>query len=288
MTTRLRQAAARGTDVACALAGRRQVVRAARFVLRRACLDLPNDLHGNGEASLQRWVLRTVPADSRACVVDVGANVGRWSASMIAAARLAGRLDDLDLHAFEPTADTFALLSAALRDVPARLHNVALSDRNGWARLHVIAPGAGRNSLHEQDEPDPGVTSEVVATATLDSYAARAGLSEITLVKIDAEGHDLHILRGAAGLLAGRRIGAVQFEYNHRWISARAFLRDAFDLVQPHGYRIGKLTPGGVEFYPAWDPELETFVEGNYLACLPGLAGRLPAVTWWKQAKEQR
>jgi hypothetical protein len=39
-----------------------------------------------------------------------------------------------------------------------------------------------------------------------------------------------------------------------------------------------------VEFYPRWDAELETFVEGNYVACDPAVAARLPAVPWWKTA----
>jgi hypothetical protein len=104
------------------------------------------------------------------------------------------------------------------------------------------------------------------------------------LVKIDTEGHDLTILRGAGALLAGHRIAVAQFEYNHRWVFARAFLRDAFELLAGHGYQIGKLTPKGVEFYPGWDPDLETFVEGNYVACTPAVADRLPTVAWWKTA----
>ena len=57
----LRRAAATATDLACLAAGRRPVVRAARFVLGRARLDVPNDLHTNGESSLQRWVLDMSP-----------------------------------------------------------------------------------------------------------------------------------------------------------------------------------------------------------------------------------
>jgi hypothetical protein len=29
------------------------------------------------------------------------------------------------------------------------------------------------------------------------------------------------------------------------------------------GYRVGKVTPRGVEFYPGWDADLETFVEAT-------------------------
>ena len=42
-----------------------------------------------------------------------------------------------------------------------------------------------------------------------------------------------------------------------------------FELVQPIGYKLGKVTPKGIEFYEAWDPELETYREGNYVACRP-------------------
>jgi FkbM family methyltransferase len=281
--TALRQAAATCTDIACATMGRGQVVRAARFVLRRARLDVANDLTSNGESSLQQWILREFPFGRRAHVIDVGANVGRWSAAMLATARRAGRLAAVDLHAFEPSAETFGRLSRQLRGQPVRLHKAALSDHVGWAELHVVAPGAGRNSLHRQADPDPGGVTEIVATTTLDCHAEHTGADHVTLVKVDAEGHDLAVLRGGRNLIAGHRIWAAQFEYNHRWIDARAYLRDAFELFAPYGYRVGKLTPGGIEFYSAWDPELETFVEGNYVACLPGLAERLPAVAWWKR-----
>jgi hypothetical protein len=121
-----------------------------------------------------------------------------------------------------------------------------------------------------------------VITSTLDEYAERSEIARFALVKVDAEGHDLAVLRGARGLLAKHRIAVAQFEYNNRWTLGRFFLRDAFELVQAFGYRVGKLTPRGVEFYPGWDAELETFVEGNYLACAPAVAASLPSVPWWK------
>jgi FkbM family methyltransferase len=253
-------------------------------VLRRSCLDVPNDWRSNGEASLQRWSLLVSPPGRPVVVVDVGANLGRWSGAMLAAAERAGRLDELDLHAFEPSAYTFARLSEELEGQRASLHRAAVSDRPGSSTLHVIAPGAGTNSLHLQHAAPATVGTEVVATTTLDGYAQDARLNHITLVKIDTEGHDLSVLHGARGLFARRRILIAQFEYNHRWIYSRSFLRDAFEFLEPLGYQLGKLTPRGIEFYPGWDADLETFVEGNYVACEPGIAGQLPSITWWKSA----
>jgi FkbM family methyltransferase len=274
-----RRIAATATDVACQALGRRAVIRTARYVLRRARLDYPNDMTVNGESALQRWVLGLAP-DGEFHVADVGANVGRWSRSLLAAASAAGRAADVRLHAFEPDAGAYARLERALDGAPATVNAVALSDRHGTSAFHTVAPAAGTNSLH----PAPGTTTTAgtVSTITLDSYAARSGVPRFAFVKIDTEGHDLTVLRGARALLAEHRIAAVQFEYNHRWVYARAFLRDVFDLLADVGYRVGKLTPKGVEFYPGWDADLETFVEGNYVACDPVIAERLPIVPWWK------
>jgi FkbM family methyltransferase len=277
----VRRAAAIATDLTCQAVGRRAVVRTARFVLSRARLDYPNVLSANGESALQRWILRFSQAGEQIHVADVGANVGRWSESMLAAASEAGREMDLRLHAFEPDSLAFARLTTALGGTKASLSRTALSDRQGTSPFHVVGPAAGTNSLY----PVPGTSqmaTEQVATITLDSYAEQSGVARFALVKIDAEGHDLAVLRGARALLAEHRIAVAQFEYNHRWILARFFLRDAFEFLLALGYRVGKLTPRGVEFYPGWDADLETFVEGNYLACDPKAAAELPAVTWWK------
>ena len=274
------------TDFACLTLGRRQIVRTTRFMLRRASLDLdvPNDMRANGEECLQRWVLDLFPQDRKVHVLDVGANVGQWSASMLTTARNEGRAEDLDLHSFEPSSYTFARLSKALESHRLNLQQVALSDRSGSSLLHVMGKAAPTNSLHALPAMPPNTTTEGVVTTTLEEYAASVGLSHITLVKIDTEGHDLAVLRGAGRLLTEQRIRVVQFEYNWRWIAAGSFLYDAFRLLDPPGYRLGKLTPRGVEFYPQWDPDLETFVQGNYVAAIPEVAARLPAVTWWKPA----
>ncbi len=210
------------------------MIRAARYVLLRARLDYPNDMRADGESNLQGWVLGAAPA-GEVHVADVGANVGHWSRSLLAAASAAERMADTRLHAFEPDARAYERLAQALDGALATLSPVALSDRVGAAAFHVVAPAAGTNSLHLA--PGDVARAETVPTVTLDSYAERSGIHRFALVKVDTEGHDLTVLRGARDLLAGHRIGVVQFEYNHRWVFARAFLRDAFDFLAEFGYR---------------------------------------------------
>ncbi len=236
-----RTAVAAATDVMCHAVCRHRVVRAARFIHRRACLDGPNDMDTNGEIWLQRQVVGMSLPSERILALDEGANVGRSSSAMLSAAGQAGRLDDLELHAFEPSAYTFARLSETLDSPRVTLGRMALEDRSGHSTLHVIAPGAGANSLYESSLAGTAIGTEDVRTTTRDDYAERTRLNgEIALVKIDTEGHDPAVLRGAQGLLSDQRISVLQFEYNHRWIYARTFLKDAFELLVPLGYNLAR------------------------------------------------
>lgn len=267
-------------DLACAVFGRKTVVRASRFVLHRARLDVPNQLHRNGEVVLQRWVLHHI-GQRDLVVFDVGANVGEWTAALLEQASGVD-IAHLQIHAFEPSKFTFDRLTTRLATTGVRLNRLALSDCSGERRLHVHHPGAGVNSLHDAEGAGAQLAIETVQLTTVDDYCLAHDIPTIQLVKIDTEGHDVSVIRGALRMLRERRIGVIQFEYNHRWVFSRTYLRDAFRELQPLGYRLGKLTPRGVEFYDGWDHELETFVEGNYVACLPEMVPDLHPITWWK------
>lgn len=266
------------------LVGRQNLVRGSRFLLDYARRDLPNRMESNGELLVQDTVLGTTPDAGSITVLDVGANIGDWSQRILRSARARDRV--ARVHAFEPAAETFAALERNLlpefegRFVPV---HAAASDHNGSGILYKVHELAGSNSIHGVAGDTTGMVSEVVELRTLDDYCASAGLDVLDLVKIDAEGHDHLVLTGAAGLLERQAIGVVQFEYNHRWIGARRYLKDVFDDLEPMGYRIGKVTGRGIEWYPGWSEELETFREGNYLAVLPEWGDRFPSLDWWRR-----
>lgn len=75
----------------------------------------------------------------------------------------------------------------------------------------------------------------------------------------------MQILYGARELLARERVTVFQFEYNHRWVYSRHFLKDVFDFARSLPYILGKITLTGIEFYDEWHPELERYFEGNYV-----------------------
>lgn len=239
--------------------GRRNLYRLARMLTFRARRDtIDNHGENNGEFDVQDAILsRPGPK----VVIDVGANIGEWS----------GRLldnfpqSDIQIHAFEPCTGTFAELESRIKDKRLVTVKAACSDSAGTAALNLVGDGCGRNSLA------PGLSdqqaTELVELIAIDDYCSQKNLNAIDLLKVDAEGHDLAVLRGARRMLQAKAVSVVQFEYNHRWIYSRSYLRDAFELLGDLGYCIGKLSPDGIEFYPSWDWHLEDFCENNYVAC---------------------
>ncbi|MCD4527411.1 FkbM family methyltransferase [Nocardioides sp. cx-173] len=123
-----------------------------------------------------------VPRDQVA--VDAGANAGLYTYWIATSAS--------HVHAFEPQPAIFDRLKAsAPSNVTA--HRVALSDTPGTATLHVPETGNGEASLHALG--GGRLTTEVtVELRTLDSY----NLDDIGFLKVDVEGHEEELLRGAA------------------------------------------------------------------------------------------
>lgn len=259
--------------------GRRRMWRLGRALYRVARNDVDNDPAGNGEQWLQARLLELFADEPRMVVFDVGANVGGWTRMLLDQVP-AARAGALDVYAFEPVASTMQTFHARLGGHPrfGRIHPVpvALSDTDGTVEMYEVEPNGTTNSLH----PDPFLPARRVAIETqrADTFCARAGIDRIHLLKVDAEGHDASVLHGAARLFAEERVMVAQFEYSHRWVYARRYLKDVFDFAAGLPYVVGKLTPGHVELYDGWHFELERFFEANYVLVHRGLVGRIPAV----------
>ena len=266
--------------------GRSHIVRVGQFLCRSGRIDAADGIATNGERQVQQALARRV--SGVATVVDCGANRGEWSAEMVSAFRHHCRAGTatLRLYCFEPAQYTFQRLVENLAHQACNrvsLHPVqqALSRRDGTATLHVAHEGAGTNSLTAAAEHR---TTEEVQVTTLAKFVRQFQLERIDLLKIDAEGHDFEVLVGASELIETRVIDVIQFEYNQRWIDGGFFLRDAFQLLSDSDYEIGKVTPRGIQWHEAYDWRLETFVQGNWLACLPRLVSSFqPAPGWLRE-----
>jgi FkbM family methyltransferase len=156
------------------------------------------------------WLLQ----ESSPVVYDIGANDGFFSTHL--AQMLEHRASTI--FAFEPVPTTFAKLVRSVQylDLNHSIRPVAAAvvDNAGPVRIGY----SERNSLEAQvvhRQPNPQARDKLAHAEgiTLDDFYASVGAFP-GLLKIDAEGSEVAVLRGAKGLLSRSDRPAILFEYN--------------------------------------------------------------------------
>ncbi|SRR5579875_367235 len=166
---------------------------------------------GAHEADITRYVMEHIHLRPGEIAVDVGANLG-WYTVLLSRLSAPGAR----IFAFEPDPETYALLSRNLRLNAATgvaALNVALGDTPGMAVLHRYkSSNNGRHTLSPGRDGGGGECE--VSVQTLDSFCEAQGLAEsrIRFLKIDVEGFEYFVLRGAANAL--RRCDCILLELN--------------------------------------------------------------------------
>jgi FkbM family methyltransferase len=168
--------------------------------------------------------------------VDVGANVGTYA---IWAAELGA-----EVIALEPACDTFALLeeNIALNGYPVRAVQAAAGDHCGWTRFTSGLDTGNSMSC------DGAMVTRLLSVDSLIGSRPVAGM------KVDVEGFEIDVLRGAGRALAEHRIGLIQIEWNEMSTFAVGTDRQPIaELLAGHGYQLYRPDAEG-HLIPVADP----------------------------------
>jgi FkbM family methyltransferase len=166
----------------------------------------------------------------RSVFLDIGANWGWYAVLLASRPGFAG-----SVHAFEPFPPNFADLASVVEQagLGGRIvcHDVALADRAGETSM---APSDGvQSGLARLGEAG----GQMVRLARLDDL----GLPAADVIKIDAEDHELEVLKGALATIRAARPFIVFENWLHR--GNPGLTLDPFTLLKAEGYRF---------FYPGW------------------------------------
>jgi FkbM family methyltransferase len=157
--------------------------------------------------------------------LDVGANVGAYTTRL---SRLVGGTGRV--VAMEPMIETFELLCSNVRNLPDRnvtLINAAASDVVAVAGMDAPMLSTGLTNYYEARLTDSEAGPRVLCLPI--DHLQLPG--PVTLVKIDAEGHELRVLAGMRQLL----------ERDRPQLIVEASSRGVHDYLQPLGYDVQHL-----------------------------------------------
>jgi FkbM family methyltransferase len=145
-------------------------------------------------------------------IFDVGANVGQ-------SAKTYRRLYPLaDIWSFEPFPASYEALCGSLTNQNFHPIALALSDRISKTELNIGAVSITNSLLRRQT--DTGKTIEV-QTDTIDHFCSERGISNIDILKVDVEGAEERVFRGAREMFSRQAIRSVFVEVYFRPVYER-------------------------------------------------------------------
>lgn len=174
-------------------------------------------------------------------VIDVGANIGLYS--LLFGKKIG---DKGKVFSFEPSPEAFYRLKQnvnlnQLKNI--KIYNIGLSDRITKSKFYLCEDDA-YNSLGTK--PMMPIINEIeIELTTIDEFLKKENIKNIDLIKIDTEGADYLILKGAEKLLESEKAPILFCEYN-RAVEG-GFLHkteDMYYFLVKMGYEIFEIKKG--------------------------------------------
>ena len=223
------------------------------------------DLNSSGESGVLAILNDKVfKGKENLTLFDVGANIGEYTNELLSIFPTA------TVHSFEPAAYTFAELKKNVNSDRAIINNMGLSDKRGNAVLYYDEEASGAASLYKRQMDYHNVDfslSEEVKISTVEDYCNEKKIEYIDFLKIDVEGNEIPVLKGAEKLLNSRKVSAIQIEFGGANIDSRTYFRDFWNLLNEN-YHVFRIVIDGIYEITKYEEQLEIFTCTNFLFLL--------------------
>ncbi len=187
---------------------------------------------------------KRIPENSFKVVFDVGANDGR------SAVQFLPEFSAATIYCFEPVRSTFEELESSMgSNKRVKSFNLALGSSEGEA---VVEKNENSRCNQLSLEIAPENSGETVTVSTLDIFCEQHNIPQIDFLKIDTEGFDLEVLKGAEKYINDHKISFLQIEASMNPHNVKHVAFETFkSFLESRGYLL----------YGVYDQTLERFGE---------------------------
>ena len=174
------------------------------------------------------------------------------------------KIMDAKIHMFEPSSSIYGEAKTNLQNYNIKVNNLAVGDKVGKRKFFIYGNSA-MSSFYKNDDFYSNQI-ELVDTITIDKYCYSHKLNIIDYLKIDTEGHDLYVLKGAEKMLDNKKINFIQFEYGPSNIHSKVLFKDILNFLISKDYSVFRIYPTFIKPVVQYSSELENFVLVNYIS----------------------
>ncbi len=256
--------------------GKRSFLRFYRFLFNISLVGMNfrnTTFERNGEKYILSLVEKLGHKGDSLVLFDVGANSGKYSAMLDSLIKPPKRI-----FAFEPFSAPFAQLKKIADHSPAitafRIGFGATAEKRVFYSSSAFDE---IGSLYEKDFSKFGFSQDLkeeVSISTIDEFCSENKIDSIQFLKVDVEGHDFFVLKGAGKMISAGKIGMIQFEFGTANYLSKTYLYDFYSLLSTN-YRLFRLLSNGLDEIVEYNTDYEIHVLNNYIAIRKDLHSEL-------------
>ncbi len=198
-------------------------------------------------------------------VFDVGANIGNWIKVVLE------NYDRIHGYCFEPIKEICDYLEWVVKDNEVTCVDIGLGAIDGekdfwyYTKVSELSTFFRRNTKVEEGIINDVPELKKIHVMSLDNYCAVSNVPTINFLKVDVEGAELEVFKGAEKMISEGRINYILFEYGGCNIDAKVTLKAIMAWFEKRPYTFYKVKKDGLEEIDKFRDELEDYGWCNFL-----------------------
>lgn len=203
-------------------------------------------------------------SNSNLTLFDVGANIGNYSKQLNRSF-----IKNATIYAFEPFSIPFeVLLESSQNHKTIKPFKIGLSDKNESLLIYSSDKFSEIGGVYNRDfifSDIPHSKQEINQFKTLETFCIENNIVHINFLKIDVEGHEYQVLKGATTLLENNKIDFIQFEFGAGNQFSRTYFLDFYYLLHKN-FKLFRLLGDGFIEVDNYNSDLEMQLLTYYIA----------------------